>query len=104
MNLKVISLAKISGSGRMTVNAVVDVNLAINKGSFIAIVGPSGSGKTTLLSMLGGLLTPTTGTIEVNGQRVEKLLPGDRQKFRRDHVGFIFQTNNLLPFSLPEKT
>ena len=98
MNLKVTGLGKNYGSGRMLVHAVIDVNFTAEAGQFIAIVGPSGSGKTTLLSMLGGLLTPTVGTITVNNQSVEKLLPRERQIYRRDHVGFIFQTNNLLPF------
>jgi putative ABC transport system ATP-binding protein len=82
----------------MMVHAVKDANFTIEEGQFIAVVGPSGSGKTTLLSMLGGLLTPTSGMIVVNGKQVEKLSLRERQEYRRDHVGFIFQANNLLPF------
>jgi len=96
--IEVTGLEKTYGSGRMMVHAVRDVNFTIEEGQFISVVGPSGSGKTTLLSMLGGLLTPTGGTIIVNGNQVEKLSPRQRQEYRRDHVGFIFQANNLLPF------
>jgi putative ABC transport system ATP-binding protein len=98
VSLKVNNLVKNYGSGRVMVRAVKDATFSIEAGQFIAVVGPSGSGKTTLLSMLGGLLTPTSGTIIINGRQVEKLLPGQRQEYRRDHIGFIFQTNNLLPF------
>ena len=98
MSLKVNNLVKNYGSGRVMVRAVKDATFSMEAGQFIAVVGPSGSGKTTLLSMLGGLLTPTSGTIIINGRQVEKLLPGQRQEYRRDHIGFIFQTNNLLPF------
>jgi putative ABC transport system ATP-binding protein len=96
--LETTSLEKTYGSGRMTVHAVAMANLVLEEGQFVAVVGPSGSGKTTLLSMLGGLLTPTSGTIVVNGKQVERLSPAERQRYRRDHVGFVFQTNNLLPF------
>jgi putative ABC transport system ATP-binding protein len=98
VKLEVNSLGKTYGSGRVMVHAVTNANFTIEAGQFIAIVGPSGSGKTTLLSMLGGLLTPTSGTMLVNERQVEKLKPRERQEYRRDHVGFIFQANNLLPF------
>ena len=98
MKLQVTSLTKTYGSGRNAVHAVTDVSFDVEAGQFVAIVGPSGSGKTTLLSMLGGLLTPTGGNIAVNDRFVERLLARERQTYRRDHVGFIFQTNNLLPF------
>jgi putative ABC transport system ATP-binding protein len=98
VKLEVNNLGKTYGSGRVMVQAVTNANFTIEAGQFIAIVGPSGSGKTTLLSMLGGLLTPTNGTILVDERQVEKLKPRERQEYRRDHVGFIFQANNLLPF------
>lgn len=96
--LEATELEKTYGSGRVAVHAVTKANLTIEEGQFVAVVGPSGSGKTTLLSMLGGLLTPTGGTILVNGNRVERLSPREQQQYRRDHVGFVFQANNLLPF------
>ena len=98
VKLEVTALEKTYGSGRMVVHAVANANFTIEEGQFVAVVGPSGSGKTTLLSMLGGLLTPTAGTIVVNGKQVERLSPRQRQEYRRDHVGFVFQANNLLPF------
>ena len=98
MNLEVNKLVKDYGSGRVMVHAVKDATFSIEAGHFIAVVGPSGSGKTTLLSMLGGLLMPTSGTIIINGRQVEKLLSQKRQEYRRDHIGFIFQTSSLLPF------
>ena len=98
IKLGVAGLDKTYGSGRMAVHAVKSATFTVAEGQFIAVVGPSGSGKTTLLSMLGGLLTPTSGIIIVNGNQVEKLTPSERQEYRRDHVGFIFQSNNLLPF------
>jgi putative ABC transport system ATP-binding protein len=98
VGLEVKNLVKNYGSGRVMVRAVKDATFSVEAGQFIAVVGPSGSGKTTLLSMLGGLLTPTSGTIIISGRQVEKLSPSQRQEYRRDHIGFIFQTNNLLPF------
>jgi len=98
MTLEVNKLVKDYGSGRVMVHAVKDATFSIEPGHFIAVVGPSGSGKTTLLSMLGGLLMPTSGTIIINGRQVEKLSSQQRQEYRRDHIGFIFQTNSLLPF------
>jgi putative ABC transport system ATP-binding protein len=96
--LRVNGLNKTYGSGDAAVEAVKDVSFECGAGDFIAIVGPSGSGKTTLLAMIGGLLTPTSGTIEVNGRDVARLSIGEQAKFRRTSVGYVFQANNLLPF------
>jgi putative ABC transport system ATP-binding protein len=96
--LDVAGLEKVYGSGRLQVHAVKDVNITLESGQFVAVVGPSGSGKTTLLSMIGGLLTPTKGVISVNGKQVARMSPRERQEYRRDYVGFIFQSNNLIPF------
>ena len=63
-----------------------------------AVVGPSGSGKTTLLAMIGGLLTPTAGSIDVNGRNIAGLGRGEQAAYRRQQVGYVFQANNLLPF------
>ncbi len=98
MKLEVSELHKTYGSGHLAVHAVKDASFSIEAGQFVAVVGPSGSGKTTLLSMLGGLLTPSSGTIQLNEHRIERLASRERQKYRRDHIGFVFQANNLLPF------
>jgi putative ABC transport system ATP-binding protein len=98
VKLEVSGLNKTYGSGHLAVHAVKDASFTIEAGEFVAIVGPSGSGKTTLLSMLGGLLTPSSGTIQVNDRRIERLSTRERQEYRRDHIGFVFQANNLLPF------
>ncbi len=96
--LRVSNLTKTFGSGDNTVEAVKDVSFSIDGGEFVAVVGPSGSGKTTLLAMLGALLTPTDGTIEIAGEEVAKLSSKNKAKFRRESVGYVFQANNLVPF------
>ena len=84
--------------GRNQVNALHDVSLEISEGDFMAVTGPSGSGKSTLLYTLGGLLTPNTGRVLVNESDIYSLNQRMRAKFRRDNVGFIFQTFELLPY------
>lgn len=96
--LRVSNLTKTFGSGDTKVEAVKDVSFSINGGEFVAVVGPSGSGKTTLLAMLGALLTPTDGTIEIAGEDVAKLSGKKQAQFRRESVGYVFQANNLVPF------
>src|SRR5690606_20532432 len=80
------------------VHAVRGASFSIDAGEFVAVVGPSGSGKTTLLAMLGALLTPTGGTIEIAGTNVAKLSGRKQAQFRRESVGYVFQANNLVPF------
>lgn len=96
--LSVSGLSKTYGQGETEVNAVKDVSFNCAAGEFVAIVGPSGSGKTTLLAMIGGLLTPSAGTIEVDGRDISRLTRGEQAAFRRKSVGYVFQANNLLPF------
>jgi len=72
--------------------------LEIAAGSYAAIVGPSGSGKTTLLSMLGGMLTPTSGRILLDGRSIYDLTISERARIRREQIGFVFQTFNLVPY------
>ena len=77
--------------------ALKNIDLALNKGEFTGLVGPSGSGKTTLLNIIGGLDSPTEGQISVLGQALNDTSHGERARLRRKHMGFIFQSYNLLP-------
>lgn len=97
-SLRVSELTKTFGHGEQTVQAVRGVSFEIWPGEFVAIVGPSGSGKTTLLAMIGGLLTPTSGAIEVRGQDLSTMTRSQLTKFRRQAIGFVFQAGNLLPY------
>jgi len=83
--------------GRQAVEVLHDVNLEIPDGDFVALMGPSGSGKTTLLNLIGGLDSPSSGSVEVAGARLESLSSGQLAHWRAAHVGFIFQFYNLLP-------
>lgn len=90
-------LYKIYKVGTNKVRALNGVNLKIYEGEFVAIIGTSGSGKSTLLNMLAGLEKPTKGSIMVAGKHIEKYSENQLVKFRRENVGFIFQSFNLMP-------
>ena len=77
--------------------ALKNLNLTVKKGEFTGLVGPSGSGKTTLLNLLGALDVPTRGTVELLGQNLGKMSGKKQAHFRKENVGFIFQSYNLLP-------
>ena len=94
--IQVKNLYKIFRVGNEKVRALNGVDLTIYKGEFCAIVGTSGSGKSTMLNMLAGLEKPTKGEVIVAGEHLEKMNENQLVKFRRDHVGFIFQSFNLL--------
>lgn len=96
-NVYAHNLVKIYGEEPNEVRALNGVELEISKGEFVAIVGTSGSGKSTLLHMLGGLDTPTGGTIEVAGKELSRLSDEELTVFRRRNIGFIFQNYNLVP-------
>jgi putative ABC transport system ATP-binding protein len=98
VTLRVHDLSKTYGNGERAVQAVRHASFSTEPGEFVAVVGPSGSGKTTLLAMVGGLLTPTSGAIEVNGRDIAGLNAGQQAAYRRESVGYVFQANNLLPF------
>lgn len=97
---KVIELNNVSriyGFGNATAIALDEISLEVNKGEFVAIMGPSGSGKSSLLNVIGLLDRPTHGTYSLAGRLVSKLRPNRLAKVRRDHIGFVFQSFNLLP-------
>lgn len=96
--IEVSDVTKSYTIGGNQVNALDGVSLEISKGDFMAVTGPSGSGKSTLLYTLGGLLTPNTGRVLVNESDIYSLNQRQRAKFRRDNVGFIFQTFELIPY------
>lgn len=95
--IEVSHLTKIYREGETEVIAVNDVSLSFFQGEFTAIVGPSGSGKTTLLNLLGGLDSPDAGEIVAGGVRLTDLRPGELIDFRMRHIGFVFQSYNLIP-------
>ena len=94
--IEVKNLYKIYKVGDTRVHALDGVDFTINKGEFCAIVGTSGSGKSTMLNMLAGLEKPTKGEVVVAGQHLENMTENQLVKFRREKVGFIFQSFNLL--------
>lgn len=96
--LEATRLTKTYGAGAQTVHALTDVEVTMHAGELWAVIGPSGSGKTTLLALLAGLLPPTGGDILIDGRSLEEMSERDRTRFRADHIGFVFQANNLLPY------
>ena len=94
---KAAGLQKYYGTGEALVKALDGVDLEIERGKFTAIIGTSGSGKSTLLNMLGGLDTPTEGSIRIGGTELAKLTSEEATVFRRKQIGFIFQNYNLVP-------
>ena len=95
--LSTSNLKKIYGSGESEVNALAGVDIAVEKGEFVAVVGTSGSGKSTLLHMLGGLDRPTSGSVTVDGKDIFSLKDEELTIFRRRKIGFVFQNYNLVP-------
>jgi len=89
--------------GKQKVEVLHHIDLSIEQGDFLALMGPSGSGKTTLLNLIGGLDTPSEGSIVVDGERIDRLGEGALAKWRANHVGFIFQFYNLLPMLSAQK-
>ena len=83
--------------GGETIEVLHGIDLDIPRGDFVALMGPSGSGKTTLLNLIGGLDTPTGGTIAVDGHRIDDMSSGELTAWRAGTVGFVFQFYNLLP-------
>ncbi len=95
--IKVDRLTKVYTMGRVRVVALSDITLIIEKGAFVGVSGPSGSGKSTLLNLLGGLDTPTSGSIEARGKAISRMNKDELALYRRHQVGMIFQSFNLIP-------
>jgi len=95
--IEIRDLVKIFKESAQEVCAVNHVTLDISAGEFTAIVGPSGSGKTTLLNLIGGLDTPTSGSLYVDGKDISLLKEREMTAFRLHHIGFVFQAYNLIP-------
>ncbi len=95
--IKLEKISKVYDAGKIPVQALNAVDLEIEAGEFTAIVGPSGSGKTTLLNIVGGLDRPSSGDIEVGGVDVDQLSDNKLIDFRKNHIGFVFQSFNLIP-------
>ncbi len=95
--IKTQHLGKEYQLGSSTLKALDGVNVSIRRGEFLGLVGPSGSGKTTLLNIIGSLDVPSQGSVEVLGHKVESLTHKEAARLRNDHLGFVFQTFNLLP-------
>lgn len=95
--LQVIDLKKYYRQGENVIKALDGVSLEINAGEFVAVVGTSGSGKSTLLHMMGGLDNPTSGKVLINGEDISGKNEEQLTVFRRRHIGFVFQSYNLVP-------
>ena len=100
MSKKLISLngvSKVFKVGDENFTALSNINLEIQSGAFMSFVGPSGSGKTTLLNLIGGLDIPTTGDLFFRNIKLSSMSRNQMAQYRRENIGFIFQTYNLLP-------
>lgn len=95
--IRVHELSKVFKMGDVEVHALRGVNLEVPRGEFLAVVGPSGSGKSTMFHILGGLSTPTSGSVTIDGQELAKMTAEQRNDLRKYKVGFVFQKYNLLP-------
>lgn len=91
------NITKTYQRGTEKVKVLHGIDLDIPKGDFVALMGPSGSGKTTLLNLIGGLDSPTSGEITVDGSRIDQMRSGQLSEWRSNHVGFVFQFYNLMP-------
>jgi putative ABC transport system ATP-binding protein len=96
--LKLESVSKTYQLRGKTVNALDDVSLEIERGEFVSVMGQSGSGKSTLLLVLGGMLSPASGRVMVDGKSLYEIHPEQRATVRKKTVGFVFQTFNLVPY------
>ena len=91
------NLSKIYNTGEKEFKELDNIDLAIGKGEFVVILGPSGAGKSTLLNLIGGMDTPTSGSIKIDGEEISKYNENELSEYRAENIGFIFQFYNILP-------
>lgn len=92
------NIYKIYKEGTIETVALRGAELKVDSGEFVAITGRSGAGKSTLLNLIGGLATPSAGQVVIDGEDITRMNEGERAAFRRDHVGIVYQMDNLIPF------
>ncbi len=97
MSLDIRNVTLELGDGDQKVRALDDVSATVAAGQLTAVVGPSGSGKSSLLAVCGGLATPTSGSVSIDGLVISELSPAELTRVRRDSIGFVFQQSNLVP-------
>jgi putative ABC transport system ATP-binding protein len=95
--IEIQGVSKVYDTDGVEVHAVNSLSLGIRRGEFTAVAGPSGSGKTTLLNLMSGLDTPSSGMVMLSGKLISEMKGSELSDFRRDHIGFIFQSFNLIP-------
>jgi len=91
------AVSRVYRTGEVVVDALIEIDLVVERGEFTAIAGPSGSGKSTLLNLIGGLDNPTSGGVFLAGHLIGDMSGNELSDFRRDHIGFVFQSYNLIP-------
>ena len=95
--IEVSDIKKIYQMGSVEINAVAGISFTIKEGEFIVIVGPSGAGKTTVMNIIGGMDLPSSGSVKIDGREITSSTDRELTKYRRDDVGFVFQSYNLIP-------
>ena len=95
--IEIKNVSKTYNTGDTEFKALDNIDLSINKGEFVVILGPSGAGKSTLLNLIGGMDTPTTGSIKIDGEEISNYNENNLSEYRAENIGFIFQFYNILP-------
>ena len=101
--VRIREVTKIFHRGSEDINVLSSLDLTVARGEFLALMGPSGSGKSTLLNLIGGLDRPTRGTVEIDGDRIDRLSEKELAAWRARHIGFVFQFYNLMPVLTAQK-
>ncbi len=101
--VRVDAVEKVFHRGSEDIHVLANLNLQVMAGEFLALMGPSGSGKSTLLNLIGGLDTPTSGSVAIGGDRIDQLSGRELAAWRARHVGFVFQLYNLMPMLTAER-